>query len=225
MAVATCETKEEKERLNFDIHVRQRKIYWAVKRTQDFIMALVALLLLWPIMLIVALIIVADDPKGGPIYASTRVGRKGKEFTFYKFRSMYVNAEAMLPELLNQNEMSGPAFKIRDDPRITRVGKFIRKTSIDELPQLINILKGDMSFVGPRPPIPREVELYDEYQMQRLSVTPGLTCYWQIQPNRNRLSFDEWMDLDIKYIKERSYWLDWKLIFLTFGAVFGCNGI
>ena len=124
--------------------------------------------------------------------------------------------EDELDDLLDQNEMDGPVFKIKDDPRITRVGKFIRKTSLDELPQLWNILKGDMSIVGPRPALPREVEQYGDYEKQRLYVTPGLSCYWQIAPHRNDLSFEEWMDLDVKYVKERSFWVDWKIIFKTF---------
>ena len=117
------------------------------------------------------------------------------------------------------NEMDGPAFKIKDDPRITRVGKFIRKTSIDELPQLWNILKGDMSIVGPRPALPREVEQYKDIWKQRMYITPGLTCYWQIAPNRNDISFDDWMKLDMKYIEERSFWVDWKIILMTVKAV------
>ena len=137
---------------------------------------------------------------------------------------MVPDAETRLKELLDKNEMDGPAFKMKQDPRITRVGKFIRKTSIDELPQLMNILKGDMSIVGPRPALPREVEKYDDYQRQRLLVQPGLTCYWQIQPRRNSLSFDEWIELDIKYIRERSFRTDWKIIFGTFCAVIGMNG-
>ena len=157
-----------------------------------------------------------DDPSAGPIFSQERIGRDGKPFKFYKFRSMCPNAEAKLDDLLDQNEMDGPVFKIKDDPRITRVGKFIRKTSIDELPQLWNILKGDMSIVGPRPALPREVEQYGDYEKQRLYVTPGLSCYWQIAPHRNDLSFEEWMDLDIKYVKERSFWVDWKIIFKTF---------
>ena len=153
-----------------------------------------------------------------------RCGRKGKEFDFYKFRSMYVDAESKLDELLEQNEMEGPAFKIKDDPRITRLGRILRKTGLDELPQLVNILKGDMSIVGPRPPLPREVEQYNDYQKQRLIVTPGLTCYWQIQPHRNDLTFDEWMDLDVKYIKERSFWVDWKIILATVRTVLEGRG-
>ena len=200
------------------------KTYWKYRRTQDVILSLLALLVLWPLMLLVAAIIVIDSPGAGPIFAQTRIGRDGKPFTFYKFRSMHPRAEEKLEELLPQNEMQGPVFKIKNDPRITRVGKFIRMTSIDELPQLWNVLKGEMSIVGPRPGIPREVEQYDDYARQRLLVTPGLTCYWQIQPNRNTLSFDEWVELDIKYIRERSFLTDWKIILATFGAVLGMNG-
>ena len=199
--------------------------YWFVRRLQDVVLSTLALLVLWPLMLVIALLIVIDSPGASRIFSQIRVGRDGKEFKFYKFRSMCPDAEAKLEALLDQNEMEGPAFKIQDDPRITRMGKFIRRTSIDELPQLWNILKGDMSIVGPRPPLPREVEQYDEYAMQRLLVTPGLTCYWQIQPYRNRLSFDEWVELDVKYIKERSFKTDWKIILRTFGAVLGMNGI
>lgn len=198
--------------------------YWKIRRTQDVILSAFALLVLWPVMLIVALIIVLDSPGAGPIFAQTRIGRDGKPFTFYKFRTMRPNAESELDGLLVHNEMEGPVFKIKDDPRITRVGKFLRRSSIDELPQLWNVLKGDMSLVGPRPAIPREVERYDEYALQRLIVTPGLTCLWQIQPNRNSLTFDEWMELDVRYIQERSLKNDRKIILATFGAVLGMNG-
>ena len=138
---------------------------------------------------------------------------------------MIPDAEKHLNELLSQNEMNGPVFKIKDDPRITKVGKFIRKTSIDELPQLWNVLRGEMSIVGPRPALPREVAQYDEYAKQRLFITPGLTCYWQIQPQRNDLTFDEWLELDLKYIQERSFRVDWKIILKTFGAVLDMNGV
>jgi lipopolysaccharide/colanic/teichoic acid biosynthesis glycosyltransferase len=198
--------------------------YWTLRRAQDIILSAAALLVLWPLMLIVAVCIVIDSPGAGPIFSQTRVGRDGKEFTFYKFRSMHPHAEEKLAELLPYNEMEGPAFKMKDDPRITRIGRFLRMTSIDELPQLWNILKGDMSIVGPRPPLPREVEQYSAYAMQRLIVQPGLTCYWQIQPYRNRLDFDQWVELDIQYIKERSFCTDWKIIFKTVGAVLGMNG-
>ena len=200
------------------------KKYWFFRRIQDILLALVALALLWPLMLITAIIIVIDSPGAGPIFVQTRVGRDGKLFQFYKFRSMCPYAEEKLAELLEYNEMDGPAFKMKDDPRITRFGRFIRRSSIDELPQLFNVLKGEMSIVGPRPGLPREVEQYDEYARQRLLITPGLTCYWQIQPYRNRLSFEEWVELDIQYIKERSFLTDWKIILATFGAVLGMNG-
>ena len=138
---------------------------------------------------------------------------------------MVPEADQMLDSLLDQNEMEGPVFKISNDPRITRVGRVIRKTCIDELPQLWNILKGDMSFVGPRPPLPREVEQYNDFQRNRLSVVPGLTCYWQIQPNRNSLTFDKWLELDLKYIEERNVKTDLMIIFKTVGAVLNMEGV
>ncbi len=201
----------------------QRK-YWKLKRFQDILLSLAAMAVLWPFLLLVATVIWIDSPGASPIYTQTRIGRKGKPFTFYKFRSMYPNAEKDLEALLQYNEMQGPVFKIKDDPRITRVGKFIRKTSIDELPQLWNVLRGEMSIVGPRPGLPREVEQYDAYAAQRLLVTPGLTCYWQIQRERNSLSFDDWLELDLKYIQERSFLVDWKIIFGTVGAVIRMSG-
>ena len=217
-------TIEQERLLDRDTVLHDGRLYWVIRRTQDVILSAAALLVLWPFLLLVALIIVLDDPSAGPIYSQMRVGRDGELFRFYKFRSMRANAENELEDLLELNEMDGPVFKIKNDPRITRVGKFLRKTSIDELPQLWNVLKGEMSIVGPRPAIPREVEEYDAYTRQRLLITPGLTCYWQIQPNRNSLSFEEWMELDLKYINERSFLTDWKIIFKTFGAVLGMNG-
>lgn len=200
------------------------RYYWILRRCQDILLSALALLVLWPFLLIISIIIVIDSPGMGPIFKQRRVGRDGKEFIFYKFRSMKPNAENELVKLIALNEMDGPVFKIKNDPRITRVGRIIRRTSIDELPQLWNVLKGDMSIVGPRPALPREVEQYDDYARQRLLVTPGLTCYWQIQPNRNQLTFDEWLELDIKYIEERSFLVDWKIIFGTIGAVIGMHG-
>lgn len=205
--------------LNRKEQLRTKKSYWIVRRGQDIFFSALALLVLWPVMLILAIIIYLDDPHAGPVFSQIRCGRDGKLFKMYKFRSMYSDAEERLKDLLKDNEMDGPAFKMKDDPRITRVGRFIRKVSLDELPQLWNILKGDMSIVGPRPALPREVELYNELQKQRMYVTPGLTCYWQVQPKRNDISFDEWMELDLKYIQERSFRVDWKIIFQTIGAV------
>ncbi len=204
--------------------LHSKRLYWIGRRTQDIIFSTLAILVLWPLMLICAILIVIDSPGASPFFVQERVGRDGKRFKFLKLRTMIPRAPSMLDGLLNQNEMNGPVFKIKDDPRITRIGKVLRKTSIDELPQLLNILKGDMSIVGPRPALPREVAQYNAYQKQRLYVTPGLTCYWQIQPHRNELSFDEWMELDLKYIRERSFWVDWKIIFKTFGAVLHLTG-
>ena len=201
-----------------------KKRYCFLRRAQDIFFSLLAILVLAVPMLIVSLIIVIDSPGASPIFKQKRIGRDGREFRFYKFRSMIPNAEAKLAEVLKDNEMDGPVFKMKEDPRITRFGKFIRKFSIDELPQLFNILKGDMSIVGPRPALPREVAQYGEYEKQRLYITPGLTCYWQIQPRRNDLSFEEWLALDIKYIQERSFLTDWKIIFGTVGAVFRGSG-
>jgi lipopolysaccharide/colanic/teichoic acid biosynthesis glycosyltransferase len=195
-----------------------------LRRGQDILFSSVALLLLSPVMLILALAIYLDDPHGSPVFSHIRCGRDGKLFKMYKFRSMYMDAEERLKDILDENEMDGPAFKMKDDPRITRMGRVIRKVSLDELPQLINVLKGDMSIVGPRPALPREVEQYTEEQKQRMYVTPGLTCYWQIQPRRNDISFDDWMAMDLKYIQERSLLVDWKIIFKTVGAVLRSEG-
>lgn len=189
--------------------------YDRIKRVLDTALALMALIVLLPALLIVCAVIVIDDPHGGPIYVSERIGQNGRPFRFYKFRSMYVGAEERLAELMQSNEADGPAFKMRDDPRMTRVGRVLRKYSIDELPQLLNVIKGDMSLVGPRPPLPREVAQYTPRQAQRLSIRPGLTCIWQTQPQRNRMSFDEWIELDIEYIYKRGFWLDCALIFRT----------
>ena len=196
--------------------LRSHRRYWVLRRAQDIVFSLLALILLAPLALLISLAIVLDSPGDGAIFRQRRVGRDGKLFWLYKFRTMCPDAEEQLNELLSQNQMDGPVFKIKDDTRITRVGRFLRKTSLDELPQLLNVLRGDMSIVGPRPALPREVELYSDYQRQRLYVTPGLSCYWQIAPHRNDLSFEEWMDLDVKYVKERSFWVDWKIIFKTF---------
>lgn len=204
--------------------LRTKRLYWIGRRSQDIFFSALALIVLSPFLLLVTLIVWADCPKASPIFSQERVGRDGKRFRFLKFRSMIPDAEKALDGLLEKNEMDGPVFKIKDDPRITRVGRIIRRTSIDELPQLLNILKGDMSIVGPRPALPREVEKYGEYERQRLFVTPGLTCYWQIQPHRNDLTFHEWMELDLKYVRERSFLTDWKIIFKTVGAVLGMNG-
>lgn len=205
--------------------LHSEKWYRVGRRMQDVILAGLGLLFLWPLMLLASIAIVIDSPGAGPIFAQTRIGKDGKAFTFYKFRSMHPGAEAELSALLAYNEMDGPVFKMKNDPRITRVGRVLRRTCIDELPQLFNVLKGDMSIVGPRPGLPQETARYDEFAMGRLTVKPGLTCFWQIQPRRNELSFEEWMRLDMQYICQRSLRTDWKIIRATFGAVLRMNGI
>lgn len=197
----------------------EKNVYSFLKRAIDIIGSLIGLILASPILVIVGILIKLES-KGPIVFSQTRVGLNGKEFKMYKLRSMVLNAEELKKKLEAQNEMSGPMFKIKDDPRITKVGKFIRKTSIDELAQLVNVLKGDMSLVGPRPSLPREVEQFEDWMLERLEVKPGLTCYWQVM-GRNNIEFEEWMQLDIKYVRERSLWLDIKLIFKTLFVLFG----
>ena len=203
-----------------EVLAKESILYSITKRLIDIVGSLCGIILLSPLFLIVAILIKLEDPKGKVFFAQERNGRYPKTFKMYKFRSMVHNAEELLKDLMDRNEQTGPVFKINDDPRITKVGKFIRKTSIDELPQLFNVLKGDMSLVGPRPPIPHEVNQYNSYQMQRLAVKPGLTCIWQVS-GRNNIGFDEWVEMDIEYIKTRNLWLDIKLIFKTVGVLFG----
>ena len=203
-----------------NIQTNNSIFYIVSKRIIDIIGSLAGLIFLSPLFLIVAILIKLEDPKGKVFFSQERNGKYPATFKMYKFRSMVHNAEELLEKLKDQNEQTGPVFKMQEDPRITRVGKFIRKTSIDELPQLFNVLMGDMSLVGPRPPIPREVEQYTTYQMQRLGVKPGLTCLWQVG-GRNSVDFDGWVELDIEYIKNRSLWLDIKLIIKTVFVLFG----
>lgn len=193
--------------------------YEAIKRLIDIICSFVGILVLSPLFIIIA-IIIKFTSKGPVFFSQKRVGRNGKEFDMYKFRSMVVNAEELKEKLAAQNEMSGPMFKMKDDPRVTKVGKFIRKTSIDELPQLWNILKGDMSLVGPRPSLPKEVAQFDEWMYKRLEVKPGLTCYWQVS-GRNNIDFEDWMKLDVRYVEEKNLWIDIKLICKTVFVLFG----
>ena len=194
-------------------------LYEVIKRLIDVVCSFLGVLVLSPLFIIIAIIIKITS-KGPVFFSQKRVGKNGKEFDMYKFRSMVVNAEELKEKLVAQNEMSGPMFKMKDDPRVTKVGKFIRKTSIDELPQLWNVLKGDMSLVGPRPSLPKEVAQFDDWMYKRLEVKPGLTCYWQVS-GRNNIDFEDWMKLDIKYVDERSTWIDIKLIFKTVGVLFG----
>lgn len=208
------------ESLSNEITYEENKsAYIFFKRCLDIIVSLITVVLLMPVLVITAIAIKVDS-KGKVIFVQQRVGYNGKKFKMYKFRSMVSNAEELKAGLLDKNEMSGPMFKMKDDPRITKVGKFIRKTSIDELPQIFNVLKGDMSFVGPRPSLPSEVENFEPWMMERLSVKPGLTCYWQVS-GRNDIDFEDWMKLDIKYVKERNLLVDAKLLLKTFFVLFG----
>ena len=196
-----------------------RRLYRAARRFQDVLLAGAALAVLWPAMAAVALAIWLDSPGGSPFFVQKRVGQNGRLFRLYKFRTMVPDAEARLEQVLPCNEMDGPVFKMQRDPRVTRLGRWLRRAGIDELPQLLNVLKGEMSLVGPRPALPREADRYTPYQRQRLYVKPGLTCLWQVQPDRNQIPFDRWVELDLEYIRRRSLRLDWVLIFKTFGAV------
>lgn len=200
-----------------------KPVYEVCKRVFDLVMSAFALVVLSPVFLIVAIAIKCED--GGKVfYCQTRLTKDGKKFQMYKFRSMCPDADKKLDELMDQNEMTGPAFKIRNDPRVTKVGDFIRKTSIDELPQLVNIIKGDMSIIGPRPPLPREVEQYTPYQMHRLDVKTGLACYHECQGRSDSRDFDEWVESDLRYIRERSMLTDLKIIFMTIRVVLTGKG-
>lgn len=198
---------------------KKDKLYEGIKRSMDVVGALCGLIVLMPLYIVIAILIKIDS-KGPVIFSQERVGMDGRRFKMYKFRSMVINAEELKERLKEQNERKGPMFKIKEDPRVTKIGKFIRKTSIDELPQLINVLKGEMSIVGPRPSLPKEVMQFEDWMMERLEVKPGLTCYWQVQ-GRDDIGFKEWMKLDIKYVRERNLVLDIKLILKTFTVLLG----
>ncbi len=202
---------------------KKKPVYDAIKRVFDIVCSALALLVLSPLFLVLILLIRRD---GGPaFYTQVRVGQGGKHFRIYKFRSMCVNADSpeMLEKLRQFNEMDGPAFKMKDDPRITPIGRFIRRTSMDELPQFWNILRGDMTFVGPRPALRQEVAQYKPEHHERLLVKQGLTCYWQCS-GRNNIGFEEWMQMDIRYVRERSLWTDFKILLKTVPAVLTGNG-
>ncbi|MES9692245.1 sugar transferase [Bacillus toyonensis] len=212
---------KEKNSIEFNEKVvNDRKGYLIAKRCIDLIGALCGLVLLCPVFFIVAAVIKYEDPKGPVFFKQIRIGKNGKKFYMYKFRSMVANAEEQLDGLLKYNEVSGAMFKMKEDPRVTKIGKFIRKTSIDELPQLINVLKGSMSLVGPRPPLSREVEEYTNYDKQRLLVTPGCTGLWQIS-GRSNVGFKEMVEMDIYYIKNQSFMFDFKIIAKTIMVFIG----
>ena len=214
--------------LNVDVAAEELRTgrlgYRFIKRMFDIVFSVLVLILLCWLFLIVAIAVKVDDPKGPVFFEQERVGKDGRNFRMWKFRSMVSDAEARLEGLRAKNEKTGPVFKMKDDPRVTRVGRFIRKTSIDELPQFLNVFLGDMSVVGPRPALPKEVATYSSRQNQRLLVKPGLTCFWQTRRNRDAISFDEWVELDLLYIKKCSAWTDFKLIIQTVGVVLTAQG-
>lgn len=202
--------------------VNSKRLYLFVKRAIDMVGSAIGLIILIPVFLIVAILMKIEEPLGPIFFSQTRVGKNEEEFKMFKIRSMCVDAEEKLAELLKHNEVDGAMFKMKEDPRITKVGKFIRKTSIDELPQLWNVLKGDMSLVGPRPPLVREVVEYTEYDKQRLLVKPGCTGLWQVS-GRNEVGFHEMVELDIRYIKHLSLINDIKIVFKTVGVMIKPN--
>ncbi|MDA1855376.1 sugar transferase [Bacillus cereus] len=214
--------KREKKALFTLEEVNSRKGYLITKRYMDVIGALVGLILLSPVFLIVAILIKYEDPKGTVLFKQVRIGKGGKEFYMYKFRSMVTDAEEKLKDLLEYNEVSGAMFKMKEDPRVTKIGKFIRRTSIDELPQLINVLQGEMSLVGPRPPLLREVKEYTSYDKQRLLVTPGCTGLWQVS-GRSNLSFEQMVELDVYYIIQRNIMFDIKILLRTVKVLLKSN--
>ncbi len=198
------------------------KKYLVIKRLMDIILSILAILVSAIPMLLIALAIFLQDFHS-PIFKQVRVTQNGRFFTMYKFRTMCIDAEQKLQTLQAMNEADGPVFKMKKDPRVTPVGRILRKTSLDELPQFFNVLAGQMSLVGPRPPLPREVEKYTPYQMHRLDVKGGITCYWQCS-GRSNIMFDEWVELDLQYIRDRSITTDVKILTRTVGAVLRRDG-
>jgi lipopolysaccharide/colanic/teichoic acid biosynthesis glycosyltransferase len=196
--------------------------YAKAKRLLDIVLSIIGLIVLSPVFLICALL-VRFTSRGEVVFKQTRVGEGGRLFTCYKFRSMRKDAEKHKSQLAHLNELDGPVFKIKNDPRVTFVGKYMRKLSLDELPQIVNVLKGEMTIVGPRPPVPREVSHYNDRELGRLAVKPGLTCLWQIN-GRSNVNFDHWVEMDLLYIDTMSFWGDVKIIAKTVPAVVFCRG-
>ncbi|MDD6386399.1 sugar transferase [Lactobacillus equicursoris] len=217
-------TKEDTEQVQVDLKkVKGRPFYHGIKRLFDIVASAIALVLLSPLFLFLAIKIHGED--GGPVfYSQIRIGKNEKPFRIYKFRSMVVNADQLKKKLLTQNEVEGAMFKMHDDPRVTKIGEFIRAHSLDELPQLWNVLKGDMSLIGPRPPLPDEVAEYDDWDKQRLLVKPGCSGLWQAT-SRNEADFKGMVLLDIEYINKSSLLFDLKLILMTIKVIIHPNGI
>ncbi|MDF2057774.1 sugar transferase [Priestia megaterium] len=215
--------REDVDKVKNAISVNNNMSYEIIKRMIDIIGASIGIVFLSIIFLIVSIVIKIEDPKGPIFFSQVRVGKNGKKFKMYKFRSMVTDAEEKLEQLLQYNETTGAMFKMKHDPRVTKIGRFVRKTSIDELPQLLNVLKGEMSLVGPRPPLPREVDLYTKYDKQRLLVTPGCTGLWQIS-GRSNIGFKQMVELDLFYIEHKSLLLDMKIILKTCFLFLGSKG-
>lgn len=220
-ALTASRTAAEHPAIDSDAH-EEGMGYRLSRRAFDLFFGLLILLLVAPVAPFLALMIRLDSP-GPVLYRQTRVGRRGRTFVFYKFRSMYSGADRRLEELAAFNEQAGPIFKMREDPRITMVGRFLRRSSLDEIPQILNVLKGDMSIVGPRPALPAEVAKYEPWQRRRLDAKPGLTCLWQIS-GRSHIAFDEWMRLDLEYLRTRSLWTDLVILAKTVPAVMARRG-
>jgi exopolysaccharide biosynthesis polyprenyl glycosylphosphotransferase len=205
------------------VDIPSRKLAHDVKSVSDIVFSSTAIFLLSPILLLIAMMVKLSSD--GPVFfVQERVGLRGRKFNLYKFRTMVTNAEKMLEQLREKNEMDGPTFKLTNDPRITPIGKFLRKTGLDELPQLFNVVKGEMSLIGPRPPLESEVKQYERWQLRRLSVKPGITCTWQIMPHRNDIKFEKWMRMDLNYIDNWSLLKDFKLIFKTISTMIFATG-
>lgn len=206
------------------INIPHNSFALAIKKIMDLSVSFFMIIFLSPVLLLIAILIKTTSP--GPIvFKQARVGLRGRQFSLFKFRTMIVNAEKLKKDLETENEMDGPVFKIKDDPRVTKIGKFLRTTGLDELPQLFNVLKGEMSLIGPRPPLPTETLQYKRWQLRRLSVKPGLSCFWQIKPDRNNIKFEKWMELDLAYIDNWSLRLDFIILLKTIKTVFQRSGL
>jgi exopolysaccharide biosynthesis polyprenyl glycosylphosphotransferase len=206
------------------INIPHNSFALAIKKIMDISISVLMIICLSPVLLVIAILIKLTS-KGPIVFKQARVGLRGRQFDLYKFRTMVVNAEKLKKNLEGENEMDGPVFKIRDDPRVTNIGKFLRRTGLDELPQLFNVLKGEMSLIGPRPPLPSETIQYKRWQLRRLSVKPGLSCFWQIKPDRNNIKFEKWMELDLAYIDNWSLRLDFIILLKTLKTVFQRTGL
>jgi len=206
------------------INIPHNSFALAIKKIMDILISVFMIICLSPVLIIIAVMIKATS-RGPVLFKQARVGLRGRQFGLFKFRTMIVNAEIMKKELEAENEADGPVFKIKDDPRVTKIGKFLQKSGLDELPQLFNVLRGEMSLIGPRPPLPSETVQYKRWQLRRLSVKPGLSCFWQIKPDRNNIKFEKWMELDLAYIDNWSLRLDFIILLKTIKTVFLRTGV